>query len=352
MTTSKRPIRSAAASALLALGLAGPAAAAAGPASAGETVRVRLATLAPRGSSFHQLLLAMGERWREVSNGRVSLTVYPDGTMGGEADTVRRMRIGQLQAGMLTAVGLSEIDASVTALGTTPLVFRTLDELDHVREKLSPVLEERLRARGFVVLFWGDAGWVRFFSKEPVSRPSDLKRLSLFVWAGDVEMVDILKGAGYQPVPLEPNDILPGLQTGLIAAVPAVAVYALASQLYRSAGHMLDLDWAPLVGAAVVTAKVWDPLPPETREALLGVARETGEAVRARSRAEADQAVEAMRKRGLQVHAVPPAAEAEWRATTGSFYPQIRGRLVPADLFDEVQRLVAEYRASRGRPAQ
>jgi TRAP-type C4-dicarboxylate transport system substrate-binding protein len=345
----KTLIRRAIAAGVVALGLAGAAPAVGRPASAEEPTRVRLATLAPRGSSYHQLLLAMGERWRQASGGRVALTIYTDGTMGGEADVIRRMRVGQLHAAMLTVVGLSEIDSSVTALETMPLMFRTLDELDYVREKLAPVLEERLLTKGFVVLFWGDAGWVRFFSKEPVVRPADLKKLRMFVWAGDTHSVDIMKRAGYHPVPLEPNDILPGLQTGLISAVPAVPFFALAGQLYRPASHMLELNWAPLVGAAVITKKAWDALPLATRDTLLNAARETGAAIKARSRAEGEEAVETMKKRGLKVHPLTPEVEAEWRMVAEDFYPQIRGRLVPADLFDEVRRLLQEYRASSRR---
>jgi hypothetical protein len=59
--------------------------------------------------------------------------------------------------------------------------------------------------------------------------------------------------------------------------------------------------------------------------------------------------VAAMRRRGLTVVPVPPAAEAEWRTLSESFWPRIRGRMVPADMFDEVQRVVAEYRASHPR---
>ncbi len=352
----KTVIRRAGVTCVLALGLwlwlAGAAAAVDRPASAQGPIRVRLATLAPRGSSYHQLLLAMGERWRQASGGQVALTIYTDGTMGGEADVVRRMRVGQLHAAMLTVVGMSEIDSSVTALETMPLMFRSLDELDYVREKLAPALQERLLAKGFMVLFWGDAGWVRFFSKEPVVHPADIKKLRMFVWAGDNHSVDIMKKAGYQPIPLEPNDILPGLQTGLISAVPAVPFFALAGQLYGPANHMLELNWAPLVGAAVITKKAWEALPLAARDALLTIAHETGEAIKARSRAEAEQAVETMKKRGLKVHPLTPEAEAEWRMVAEDFYPQIRGKLVPADLFDEVRRLLQEYRASGGRSAK
>ena len=120
-------------------------------------VRVRLGTLAPKGSSYHQILLAMGEKWRQAPGGGVSLTIFSDGSMGGEADMVRRMRVGQIQSGLLTVVGLSDIDPSVAALQDLPMMFRSLDEVDYVRRKLSPMLEKKLLEKGFVVLFWGDS---------------------------------------------------------------------------------------------------------------------------------------------------------------------------------------------------
>src|SRR5579864_3571453 len=145
-----------------------------------QSQRIKLATLLPRGSSAHQTLLAMGEKWRQAPGASVGLTIYTDGTMGGEAEAVRRMRIGQLQASLLSVAGLAEIDRSVTALQYMPMVFRSLDEVDYVRERLRPVLDKRLEEKGFVALFWGDAGWVRMFSKKPAMRPEEVKKLKMF----------------------------------------------------------------------------------------------------------------------------------------------------------------------------
>ena len=316
-----------------------------------ETVKLRLGALAPRGTAWHKSLLAMGEKWRAAEGPGAEFVVYGGGSQGGEADMVRRMRVGQLNGAMLSVIGLTEIDPSVSALQKMPLVFRSWDELDYVREKLRPALEKRFQDAGFVVLCWGDAGWVRFFSKTPAMRPDDFRRLKIFTWAGDAPQADIMKSLGYQPVVLEVADILPGLQTGMINMVPTAPFWALTLQLYPHAPYMLDLDWAPLVGAIVVTRKAWDAMSPSGREALAKAGAEAGVELRATSRREHQESVAAMEKRGLKVQRLTPELDAEWRRAAEQMYPLVRGKMVPADFFDEVQRLLREYRtAHAGRP--
>jgi len=320
-------------------------------AQAQEAVKIRLGTLAPRGTSWHRALLDMGEKWRAAQGAGSAFIVYTDGSQGGEADMVRRMRVGQLNAALLSVVGLTEIDDSVAALQKMPMMFRSWEEVDYVRERLRPGLEKRFLDKGFVVLFWGDAGWVRFFSKEPALRPADYRRMKTFAWAGDNPQVDIMKALGYQPVVLEISDILPGLQTGMINMVPSTPFYALVGQFYGHAPHMLDMNWVPIVGAVVVTRKTWDGMSPAAQKALRQASDAAGTELRAISRRENEESVAAMKKRGLKVQPLTPQIEAEWRAVAEKAYPMIRGRMVPAELFDEVQRLLSEYRAApRARP--
>jgi TRAP-type transport system periplasmic protein len=318
------------------------------PALAQKRPQLKVATLAPTGSSFHQILMTMGEEWRKAPSGGVTLTIFAGGSQGSEVDAVGRMRRGQLHGGLLTAGGMGEIDDSVEALQSMPMMFRSLDEVDYIREKLRGRIEKRLLDKGFVVLFWSDAGWVRFFTKHPVVRPDDLKKIDLYVTAGDARQTDIMKAAGYKPIPLSPNDILAGLQTGLISGVPTTPTIALAGQFYTRAPHMLEINWAPLVGGFVVTKKKWDALPPETQKALRASALRAGERMKQLTRAENEKAVAEMAKRKLTVHRATPQIENEWRAAAEKAYPKVRGGIVPADFFDEVQRLLGEYRKSGG----
>jgi len=315
------------------------------PAGAIDPVTVRLGTLAPTGSSYHAALVEMGQKWRDVTGGAVKLTIYPDGTQGGEADMVRLMRAGALNAGMLTVVGLSEIDKSVGGLSFLPLTFRSWQEFDYVLGKLGPQLEQRLLEKGFVVLFWGDAGWVRFFSKTPAVKPDDFKQLKMFTWAGNAFQVDMMKSLGYTPVPLETASILPGLKTGLISAIPLPPNQALMGQIYTGAPNMLDLKWSVLSGATVIRKDTWDKIPADAQKQLREAAVAAGVKMRAASRKEDEAAIAAMVKKGLKVNPVSPQIEEAWRQLTKIVYPQIRGRMVPDDIFDEVQRLVAEFRS-------
>jgi len=309
--------------------------------------RIKIGMVAPKGSIYHRVVQEIGEEWRQAQGTKLKFTVYTDSTQGTEADMVRRMRVGQLNGAMMTVVGLSEIDDSVSALQKMPMMFRSWDELDYVRESIQPELEKRLLAKGFVVLFWGEGGWVQFFSRRPMMMPEEFKQSKIFVWAGDNAIVDIYKSLGYHPVVLELNDILPGLQTGMIDVVPAAPMFALAGQFDRSAQHLLNMNWVPIVGATIITRKTWDTMSPAVREAVTVASAKAARDLREHRNTLDDNSIKAMQKRGLQAQAATPEVENAWRSIAQTAYPKIRGNMVPADMFDRVEQLLTEYRDSK-----
>ena len=318
-----------------------------GRAGSSDKITVKLGTLAPKDSSFEMALKEMGQKWRDASGGSINLVIYSDGTQGGETEMVQKMRANSLNAGMLTVVGLSNIEKSVGGLSFLPLTFRSWSEYDYVLGKIGPKLEKMALNKGFVVLFWGDAGWVHYFSKAPVLRPDDLKSMKLFTWAGDAFQVDVMKSLGYNPVPLETADILPSLRTGMIDAIPLPSIQALAGQIYSIAKNMLSLNWSVLSGGTVIKKDIWDKFSPDIQKKLMEAAVTAGAKMRAASRKEDMDAITAMQAKGLKVNVTTPQVEQEWYKLRSVVYPKIRGEMVPADIFDEVQRLVQEYRAGK-----
>jgi TRAP-type transport system periplasmic protein len=340
---------------LVAAALLAAAAAAAGwpavpPAEAQAPILVRMATLVPDGSSWHLVLKEAADRWKQASGGRVSVRLFPGGVAGDDPDVVRKMRLGTLNAGVLTSVGVAEIDRSVYAMGI-PLMYDSYEEVYWVHERMRPKLEASLEAKGFVVLNWADGGWVHFFTKQPVAVPDDLRKLKLFSWAGDAESVEVWRSAGFNPVPLPSTEIATALQTGLVEALGSPPQVAVISQFFTHARNMTGLRWQLLQGATIITKATWERIPADLRPELLRISREAGERLQREVREAEARDVEAMRKRGLNVVAVSAAQRAEWQKLTESIYPRIRGRIIPAEAFDEAMRLRDEYRRQRGAAA-
>jgi len=140
---------------------------------------IRVATVAPVNSTYHKALLDMGAEWEAKTSGRVKLTVYAGGTQGSEEATLRMMRpeVDQLQGNLLTS-GLSSIDDAFSVFGI-PFFFANDAEGQHVLERLAPMLEKRLEAKGFKLLAWGSAGWVQLFSKNPINTLADERTSSM-----------------------------------------------------------------------------------------------------------------------------------------------------------------------------
>ena len=310
---------------------------------------LRIGSLVPKNSLYHRQLLDIAESWRTAQGAGAKYLVYPDGSQGGEAEMARRMRIGQLQGALLSVVGLREIEPSIAALQSMPLLFRNWEEVDYVREKMRPAMEKKFLDKGFVVLAWGDAGWVRFFSKEAAVRPDDYKRMKFFAWGSEPDQQAIMKSLGYTPVPLETTDILPAIQTGMINVVPSTPYFALATQIYNTAPHMLEINWAPIVGALVVTRKAWEDMSPDVQQAVRAASDNAGAQIRTKARQEVEEAVEAMKKRGLTVHKTNAEQMKEWNDLADKLYPRIRGTMVPAETFDEVMAHIKTYRAGKSK---
>ncbi len=309
---------------------------------------LRLATLAPKDTSFDKALHKMGQTWKQETNGKASLIIYAGGSQGSETDLISKMRINRLHAALLTGIGLSEIDESAAVFQKVPLLYRSYEELEHVMQKLTPLLEQRIRAKGFVVLCWIDSGWVRVFSKKEIASPDDMIDRKLFTWSGDPKQTDLLKKIGFRPVPIDSTEIVSSLTTGLIDTVPMPPFYALATQTYSYAPYMLDFNYAPITGAIVVTEKMWMRFSEQERQAMKAAALETGKEMTASGRKESEDSIRVMRDTwNLKVLELDSDLRDQWQTVAKEAYGYIRDNTVPAEVWDEMVQILDDYRAGQ-----
>jgi TRAP-type C4-dicarboxylate transport system substrate-binding protein len=313
------------------------------PATADEVV-IKIGTLAPTGSTWHTLLKEMGQKWKEASGGKVTVRIYPGGVVGNEGDMVKKMRIGQLQAAALTTIGLHDVSPEPQALDV-PMMIDSYATLDYVREHIGPKLEKLLEQKGYVVLSWSEVGYVRFFSTKRYNTLAELQAGGkVFCWEGDPASAEAWRAGGFHPVVMSSTDIATSLQTGLIDTVSMAPLYAFTTRYFERAKYMIDTPWSILTGAMIVKKDVWERVPADVSAKLLEIAHDYAKRIGAEVRRMDEEALVSMKTQGLQVvHGDPAgmmkAARASWSV--------IRGKVVPADIFDEVKRLVDEAHAKK-----
>jgi TRAP-type C4-dicarboxylate transport system substrate-binding protein len=178
-----------------------------------------------------------------------------------------------------------------------------------------------------------------------VTSLEQLKQTKLFVGAGNDRAVQWWKNNGYPPVPLATTDILTGLHTGMIEAMPSPPLAALLLQWYKQAPHMLDIGLAPLVGATIVQSRVWQRIDAADRESLLAAAAEVGETLEREVPGQDEESVSEMMKRGLEVVRVEDPERLEsFRVAAEEFAARVRGDRLPPEILKLAQEARDTYR--------
>ncbi len=304
------------------------------PARAGaEGVTIKLGTLAPVGSAWHDALKEMAQRWQEASGGQVTLRIYPGGVQGDEGDMVRKLAIGQLQAAAISNIGMHDVATEPQAF-SVPLLFKDETEMECVFRRVKDRLDAALQKRGLVAVQWSRVGAAAFFCNASFKTPDEIARAKMFTWEGDPGTVKAWRAAGFHPVVLSITDLLPALTTGMVDCVSNVPLYMLTTRAFEKARYLIDVPLGFVLGATVVRKETWDKIAPDVRARLLEISRDIGSRIDAEVHRLNADALEAMKKQGLEVVSV---AIEEWRPTLERSWSVIRGGVVPADFFDQVK---------------
>lgn len=319
----------------LALALAAPAAA--------QTIKI--ATLAPDGSAWMRELRAAAAEVKAGTAGRVEVKFYPGGVMGNDAVVLRKMRLGQLQGGVLTSSELSLVypDAPVYSL---PFLMSSWDEVDRVRAAVDPMLARGFEARGIRMLGVSSLGFAYLMGDKPLGSAADMAGRKLWVPQNDAVAARIFEMGGVSTIPLPIGDVFTSLQTGLVDTVVNTPSGAVVLQWHGKIKHMVDLPLTFVVGFLVVDDKAWKKLSPADQAVLAQAFADAGKRMDANTRRDDAAALEAMKKQGLKVSPMDPAEARRWQALGAELITEMeaQGKISP-ELLAAVRRALAEPKA-------
>ena len=255
---------------------------------------------------------------------------YPGGSQGDERDFVRKMRVGQLDGGVVTMTGMSMLIPAMNVL-VLPGLLETYEKLDRVREKMAPEFGAMFDKEGFKLVGWGDAGKTRLFSVKPIKRPSEIKAMRPWVWKDDPIFVEFYQVIGASAVRLGVPEVYPALQTRMVDVISSSAITAVAFQWYTRVKYMTAHNSAIIVGGTMMRKDKFDELPPDLQEAFDSTAARAHEILNKVVRKEDEKAYKVVVKKGIQ----PVEAgdgKAEWDAADKKVRDNLTGRMFSKSL--------------------
>lgn len=304
---------------------------------------IKMATLAPEGSSWMKIFMEFDQELQQKTGGKARFRIYPGGVLGDERDMLRKMHIGQIQAAVFTSAGLSAIFPDMDVF-QIPFLFQTYPEVDHVVEKMDAFFRQGLAGKGYVLLGWMEGGFVQLMSTTRVETLADLQQAKVWTWQDSPMAKAIFEEAKVAAIPLSVPDVLVGLQTGLVDVVYAPPTGAIALQWFTRIKYITDLPLIYLLGGLVVKKADYDSISPEHQAVIQEILPRYMDRIKTTIRRENSEAVDVMARQGIQL--LKPTAEqiAEFKSISDRAMDRMEG-----DTFSREtrERVIAYLKAFR-----
>lgn len=314
--------------------------------SAEQSMVIKIATLAPEGSSWIKTLNAINAEVMEKTKEKVRFKIYAGGVLGDERDMLRKMQIGQIHGAGLTTAGLSVLFKEIRVL-QTPFFFQNYGEVDYVLKKMGPFFKKGFEDKGYIILGWSEAGFIYLMSTAPISSVSEIKKMKVWIWQESPMTKAIFDEVGVAAIPLSAPDVLVGLQTGLVNVVYAPPTGAILLQWFTKVKYITDVPLSYVGGGLVVRKDIFKRLPESSQDLIIEIFQRHLDQLKQITRRENEEALKVMQKHGVQIVTPPQDQVAEFKRLSDTAMARLINHAFSQKVVDAVAAHLESYRQGR-----
>lgn len=305
---------------------------------------LKIATLSPEGSMWMEKMRQGAEEVEKKTEGRVKFKFYPGGVMGNDKAVLRKIRVGQLHGGAVVAGSLSSY-FSANQIYSQPMKFKSLDEVDHVRQHMDDFIENGLEEAGFVTFGITGGGFAYIMSKEPIETVSDLRARKVWIPDNDQLSQEAVTAFGVTPIPLPISDVRTSLASGLIDTVGTSPVGAIVLQWHTEIKYVTNVPLVYLHAVLAVDSKYFNRIPEPDREIVKTTMTRAFREIDEQNRLDDTKAVEALKNRGITFITPKGEALAQWLETAETAsVKMVESGSLPKDPARKVDQLLTAFR--------
>jgi TRAP-type C4-dicarboxylate transport system substrate-binding protein len=307
-------------------------------------VVIKLASMVPENTEWGRMVNKMAAEWSKATNGEVQLQVFANGTQGSEEEVLRKLNGNHIQAAILTSFGLNKIAPEILTL-SCPFLIRNDEEFNEVLKNVRGDFEARINSQNYFALALVKGGWVKFFSRNPVFVPADLKRQKVGSVPSEPELARTFRTMGYQIVEVEQSRILIALNGGTIDAIYMSPIFAAGAQYFGVAKNMASINIAPFMGGVIMNKHAWESIPAQHRTNLMAVTRRIGVELETSLLKLETETIRMMKNNGLKENQVSPQQMEEWYNDTVQAMPGLLGGTFNRPMYNKIDGILKTYRS-------
>ncbi|MDA7415359.1 TRAP transporter substrate-binding protein [Xenophilus arseniciresistens] len=249
----------------------------------------------------------------QKSGNKLSVKLFPGGTLGGDLQTVSALQGGTVEMTVLNA-GILAAQVKEFAVYDFPFLFGNAKEADAVtdgafgKKLLAKLDEKQMHGLGY----W-DLGFRNLTnSRRAVAKADDIAGLKVRVIQSPI-YIDLFNTLGANATPMPFPELYPALEQRVVDGQENPNTVILSSRFAEVQKHLTETRHIYNPQALIISKKFWDQLSAEEKKIIGEAADEATAFQRGVSRGAADSALAALKKAGVTVTELPPAEVAKLR---------------------------------------
>ena len=283
-----------------------------------------LATASPEDTVTQIYAEKFAEEVEELSDGKMKIQVYPNGTIGGDRELLESCKDGDIPFVIQNTAPQVTFMPDL-AVFDIPCRFSTIDE---VREKVDDpefygLLEDVYENGGYNLLGYADQGFRVMSTNKMAESLADFKGQKIRTMENSYHM-DFWKALKANPTPMSFSEVYIGLQQSTIDAQENPYEVIVSNRLYEQQDYVVETNHLPHLLSLIVSEEFYQSLTKEQQEILQEASELAKEYSREASDARISERISVIEGSGTQVIKLSEDVRKEMLERSQSVYEEIR----------------------------
>ncbi|WP_171042538.1 MULTISPECIES: TRAP transporter substrate-binding protein DctP [unclassified Clostridium] len=248
-------------------------------ASSSPEYTIRYAFTSPQNSQVGKIAEGFKERVEALSDGRITVEMYPDAQLGDKAANLESVRTGELEMCDASASDMSGYNGRWSVFSFPYMYNDSREMLDVVRsDDVFTMLDSDTTAAGFKIITFADFGSRNVFANKAVRTPADAKGIKIRVM-NDPILAKTMELMGFSAISLGWSEVYTAMQQGTIDALEQNEALCADNMLFEVANTYSYTEQFRIPGIQYMSAQFYNNLPEDLQKAVIQAGIENEESI-------------------------------------------------------------------------